>query len=186
MRFYFGVRTPEGEAKVYVEEAGERRPLPHIIAHSPTGFEWGYGGSGPADLSLALVADVLRENTTARLPAEVFERYCLEHQGHISALRAWKVHQQFKRRVVAQLPRGSLTHANEVWRLGEDDLLQTIDEILSPAQQQDLCPHCWGEVITYAEGVACLDEWCPSMLGWEINEVAMPAGRLAQTSGGRA
>jgi len=27
--------------------------------HSPTGFEWGYGGSGPAQLALALVADCM-------------------------------------------------------------------------------------------------------------------------------
>lgn len=28
-----------------------------IHNHSPDGFEWGYGGSGPAQLALALVAD---------------------------------------------------------------------------------------------------------------------------------
>lgn len=39
--------------------ADETRPLHHIVRHSPDGFEWGYGGSGPADLALALVADVL-------------------------------------------------------------------------------------------------------------------------------
>src|SRR5258708_36011467 len=26
------------------------RTLRHVIYHSPSGFEWGYGGSGPADL----------------------------------------------------------------------------------------------------------------------------------------
>ena len=37
------------------------RPLPlrlDLRNHSPTGFEWGYGGSGPAQLALALLADV--------------------------------------------------------------------------------------------------------------------------------
>jgi hypothetical protein len=34
-------------------------PLPHVVRHSPTGFEWGYGGSGPADLALSIVCDVL-------------------------------------------------------------------------------------------------------------------------------
>lgn len=28
-----------------------------IWNHSPTGFEWGYGGSGPAQLALALLFD---------------------------------------------------------------------------------------------------------------------------------
>lgn len=30
--------------------------VPHaIVRHSPTGFEWGYGGSGPADLALNIL-----------------------------------------------------------------------------------------------------------------------------------
>lgn len=29
--------------------------LPHVVCHSPTGFEWGYGGSGPADLALSIL-----------------------------------------------------------------------------------------------------------------------------------
>ena len=33
--------------------------------HSPTGFEWGYGGSGPAQLALALLADYLGDDNTA-------------------------------------------------------------------------------------------------------------------------
>jgi Family of unknown function (DUF6166) len=33
------------------------RPSQKIWNHSPCGFEWGYGGSGPAQLSLALVLD---------------------------------------------------------------------------------------------------------------------------------
>lgn len=28
-----------------------------IVRHSPTGFEWGYGGSGPAQLALAILFD---------------------------------------------------------------------------------------------------------------------------------
>lgn len=31
--------------------------LQHIERHSPDGFQWGYGGSGPADLSLAILTD---------------------------------------------------------------------------------------------------------------------------------
>lgn len=33
--------------------AGAHANIPQeIVYHSPTGFEWGYGGSGPADLAL--------------------------------------------------------------------------------------------------------------------------------------
>lgn len=31
--------------------------LKHIVRHSPDGFNWGYGGSGPSDLALAILAD---------------------------------------------------------------------------------------------------------------------------------
>lgn len=36
----------------------ETKPLRHIERHSPDGFEWGYGGSGPADLALSILADL--------------------------------------------------------------------------------------------------------------------------------
>ena len=33
--------------------------------HSPSGFEWGYGGSGPSQLALALAADALGDGPRA-------------------------------------------------------------------------------------------------------------------------
>lgn len=34
--------------------------VPHLcIDHSPTGYEWGYEGSGPADLALNIVENIL-------------------------------------------------------------------------------------------------------------------------------
>src|SRR3990170_4477229 len=39
----------------------DRCPLTHIPFHSPDGFEWGYAGSGPADLALAILADYFGE-----------------------------------------------------------------------------------------------------------------------------
>ena len=64
---YRGVRDPLQGAVVYqVDDQGEITPLPwrHTLLwwnHSPTGLEWGYGGSGPAQLSLALLGDVRGE-----------------------------------------------------------------------------------------------------------------------------
>lgn len=46
------VRVHSGEYFVY--DLPARQDLRN---HSPDGFEWGYGGSGPAQLALALVAD---------------------------------------------------------------------------------------------------------------------------------
>jgi uncharacterized protein DUF6166 len=36
-----------------------------LARHSPTGFAWGYHGSGPAQLALALCADTLRDDRRA-------------------------------------------------------------------------------------------------------------------------
>jgi len=37
-------------------------PRRDIYDHSPTGFEWGFGGSGPAQLALAILADYLEDD----------------------------------------------------------------------------------------------------------------------------
>jgi hypothetical protein len=47
---------------------GMRTPLKQrqeLWNHSPTGFEWGYGGSGPAQLALALLCDALNDDERA-------------------------------------------------------------------------------------------------------------------------
>jgi hypothetical protein len=55
VRTFRGLRQGLDSAEVWMERAdGTREPLPHIVRHSPTGFEWGYMGSGPSDLALAL------------------------------------------------------------------------------------------------------------------------------------
>ena len=40
-------------------------PRLNLANKSPTGFEWGYGGSGPAQLALALCADALGDDEAA-------------------------------------------------------------------------------------------------------------------------
>jgi len=57
---YHGNRTPAGTAIIAHDwHTGSRDPLRHVIRHSPTGLEWGYGGSGPADLARSLLIDAL-------------------------------------------------------------------------------------------------------------------------------
>lgn len=54
-RVYEIRRTPQG---VTCTVNGEPlNPRLDLWNHSPTGFEFGYGGSGPAQLALALLAD---------------------------------------------------------------------------------------------------------------------------------
>lgn len=44
-----------------------------IINHSPDGFEWGYGGSGPAQLALAILLDVTGDRELAKLLHQPFK-----------------------------------------------------------------------------------------------------------------
>jgi hypothetical protein len=44
------IETPDGQV------LGQLR---HVVKHSPTGYSWGYGGSGPADLARSLLIDAL-------------------------------------------------------------------------------------------------------------------------------
>lgn len=46
---------------------GPLRPRLDLRSHSPTGFEYGYHGSGPAQLALALLADAVDDGTALAL-----------------------------------------------------------------------------------------------------------------------
>ena len=72
MKIYKGMRLrPEQETasdvKVTVKEGKEETLLRHHVYHSPTGFCWGYGGSGPADLARSILWDFLGEEPTPEL-----------------------------------------------------------------------------------------------------------------------
>lgn len=41
------------------------KPSQKLRNHSPDGFAWGYGGSGPAQLALALLLDALKDEAKA-------------------------------------------------------------------------------------------------------------------------
>lgn len=98
MKTYTGSRTADGCAVTVTDDAGCREldPRRDVRNHSPDGFEWGYAGSGPAQLALALAADVLDDNEAAL-----------------------GVYQRLKSRVVVGLSR-------EGWTLTGDELAETI------------------------------------------------------------
>ncbi|MEL6614470.1 MAG: DUF6166 domain-containing protein [Bacteroidota bacterium] len=83
-------RTLEGEAHASV---------PHAVRHSPTGIEWGYLGSGPADLALSVLMALTDEQTARalyqRFKAEVIARVP-EVGGVLPAadVRAWATRAQ--------------------------------------------------------------------------------------------
>lgn len=67
--------------------------------HSPTGFEWGYYGSGPAQLALAILADHLSDDQLALI-----------------------LYQRFKCAVIVRLPKHN-------WSLTSEDIDQALTHI---------------------------------------------------------
>ena len=63
MKRYQGTR--EGYVAEVTVNGEPLDPRLDLWNHSPSGFEWGYGGSGPAQLALALLADHLGNDAEA-------------------------------------------------------------------------------------------------------------------------
>ena len=92
-----------GQSLVSVCDGRKSEPLPlrlDLFNHSPTGFSWGYGGSGPAQLAVALLADALGDDD-----------------------RAIRLHQCFKFKVVACWPEG------ERWWITTDQITAVVNLI---------------------------------------------------------
>jgi hypothetical protein len=90
---YLITRLEDGSIRAQVKSP--RKPysaLRHICYHSPTGFEVGYGGSGPADLALSILSRHFRETA----PVGIYPQ-----RGRRS--RAWHYHQQFKADILAAI-----------------------------------------------------------------------------------
>lgn len=72
--------------------------VPHLVVeHSPTGYEFGFGGSGPADLSLNLVELLLTRRGYQGERQECFDGSCYS--------LSYRLHQRFKARFIAPAPR---------------------------------------------------------------------------------
>jgi hypothetical protein len=101
---YIAVRSDDGSAVVTVKRNLKQTPLAmrtDLYPHSPTGFQWGYGGSGPAQLALALLADFLGDDQAALF-----------------------FHQSLKEHLIASLPR-------EGWILTGIDLARALEPIVT-------------------------------------------------------
>lgn len=52
-------------------------PRNDLINHSPTGFEWGYAGSGPAQLALAICSHFLQNDDLVAQVYQEVKRLCI-------------------------------------------------------------------------------------------------------------
>lgn len=107
MKRYHGRRTDAANSVtpnvVEVEDAdGNRKPLDpryDLRNHSPDGFEWGYGGSGPAQLALAILADHLGDDERAQ---RHYQRYKFVTIGRITT-DTWTITSEEVAKVVESL-----------------------------------------------------------------------------------
>lgn len=59
-----------------------------LINHSPDGFEWGYEGSGPAQLALAILADFMENDSLALQQYQDFKR---DFIAKLDQERGWEI-----------------------------------------------------------------------------------------------
>lgn len=101
-RVYIGQRTG-GTNRVVVNRGNGPLRLAErldVRNHSPTGLEWGYAGSGPAQLSLALLCDHFNGNT----------------------VEALKFYQEFKFQIIAGIK-------TDRWVLTSNDIGRALEKI---------------------------------------------------------
>jgi hypothetical protein len=109
MTHYRGQRDKHGVCFVWRIDGTRKRPLRirlDLENHSPTGFNWGYGGSGPAQLAVALLADATGND-----------------------LQAVELHQEFKRLRIAPI-------ADDEWELTREEILDVAAHLQTVGQSR--------------------------------------------------
>jgi hypothetical protein len=110
-KLYIGSVTRDGSlVRVKSDHAEYQLPLRlNIRNHSPTGFAWGYGGSGPAQLSLAILVDHFHGRVS--------------NAGNAKWL-AEQLYQTFKFSVISSLAQ------DQGWAMTDQDISRSLCEIV--------------------------------------------------------
>jgi hypothetical protein len=122
MATYTGTR---GAKRVVVTVNGT--PLPErqdLVNHSPEGFEWGYAGSGPSQLALAILA-------------HHFHSAGDEHE--LADAKALALYHDFKLKLVAKLPK-------EGWRLSTHVVADTVNMLVKEEAERTFVHAMWLEM----------------------------------------
>lgn len=122
---YVASREPGGEGVIRryalidgVREVGTKiDPRLDLWPHSPTGLNWGYAGSGPAQTALAILADHFGAARALRPPKGGTYREPADAAG----ARAIRLHQPFKFAVVAS--------AGERWAISSGHIDKLIEKL---------------------------------------------------------
>ena len=134
-KVYRGDVLPEGDCRVRVIENNTSRLLSHYGLHSPSGFSWGFGGSGPAETALNILAEFFGEHETFTL-REIRASHKAQYKFHAFRRTAdgELLYQVFKRQVIAGFDQ------HKAWRFTENDLRAWLTE--HPQVFLDVCVQC--------------------------------------------
>ncbi|WP_020474579.1 DUF6166 domain-containing protein [Zavarzinella formosa] len=104
MKHYAADKTPDGCEVMVLDLTHEGggyplNPRNDLRDHSPDGFNWGYSGSGPSQLALAILADALGDDKLAD-----------------------RMHIDFKNKVISRLDK-------DRWTLSEEDVRLAVADI---------------------------------------------------------
>ena len=124
MKIYCGIRQSDGwVGKVLVN--GNPLAVRTDLGETSKGFEWGYGGSGPSQLALAILAD--------------------HFQGQPDGdERAVALHYKFEREVIKKLPRTE-------WKLTSEEVERAIEMIQTREEDYWLFPPHWKQRERYQD-----------------------------------
>lgn len=90
--------SPTGGLTVYIGGVFlDPAPSQAIYNHSPDGFAWGYGGSGPAQLALAILLHFSNE----QIAAKYYQQYKTEVVANLDPLGFQIPHREVKRWLAA-------------------------------------------------------------------------------------
>lgn len=117
-REYAGLRL-RGVWRVFVDgDLLHPRESQRVRNHSPNGFAWGYSGSGPAQLALAIM---LRECATQEEAENLYQRFKCEIIAWLEPVEEWKLYgEEIRQWISGNRPK-------------DGDILQIDDELLPPA-----------------------------------------------------
>jgi len=119
-------RAPDGTARSSIAQRHEH--------YAPTGFDWGFGGSGPADLALNMLA--------LFLPLAPEATGVVLRDGSFVSDAAWALHHECKYDLIATLPRsGGHVTAETIRTWITTHPIFPADPLLRPLEHLDGGPH---------------------------------------------
>lgn len=109
-----------------------RTNVPHLVVHhSPSGFEFGYAGSGPADLALNVCQWYLNSIKYVGEKTQCYDGNCWS--------LAWVLHQDFKRAFIESAPhRGTMIPFSAIKSWFDQKITDEMKQMYAVNLEEDL------------------------------------------------